>query len=307
MKRLVLEVKRADEGERLDRFIAERGGVARGEARRVLERGGVWIDRQRVKVASRPVREGQTVTVVLEEAGRASPSAFELTAEQILHDDASVLGVDKPSGVPAQATLGSDEGNLLSAASKWAGRQLGIVHRLDLETSGVTVFGRTRAATSALAAAFREGTARKVYLAVVAGALPEAGTVDLPIRGDPARKGSYLAGNEGAPSVTHYRVLARKGPLALVECRPETGRTHQIRVHMKALGAPLLGDKRYGGISEPVVLGCEGAPRAGRVMLHARSLTVPHPDSSEPLTIQAPIPEDMRPFLDWLGVDPSSL
>ncbi len=307
MKRLVLEVKRADEGERLDRFIANRGGIARGEARRVLDRGGVWIDQQRVKVASRPVHTGQKIMVVLEESGRAAAPVLELTAERVLHDDEWLLAVDKPPGVPAQATLGRDDADLLAVASKLTGRPLGIVHRLDLETSGVTVFGKTKDATSRLAGAFRDGKAKKVYLALVAGPVPDAGTVDLPIRGDPARKGSYTTGGEGAPSVTHYRVLARKGPVALVECRPETGRTHQIRVHMKSLGAPLLGDGRYAGVSEPALLGAEGAPRAPRVLLHARSLALPHPGSDEMLTVQAPVPEDMLEFVRWLGVEPASL
>ncbi|MFN7135116.1 MAG: pseudouridine synthase, partial [Myxococcales bacterium] len=216
MKKLVLDVPKSDEGERLDRFIAERGRISRGEARRVLERGGVWIDQQRVKIASRPVFPGQQITVVLEEAGRATPEAFALSQERVLFEDDAVIAVDKPAGIAAQATLGSDAGNLLSAASAWAGVELGIVHRLDLETSGVTVFGRTRAATSALAAAFRDGKAKKTYLALVAGALPDSGTIDRAIRGDPARKGSYTTGDEGAPSVTHFRVLARKGPVALV-------------------------------------------------------------------------------------------
>ncbi|MGI5861219.1 MAG: RluA family pseudouridine synthase [Myxococcales bacterium] len=301
MKKLELRPGPSDEGERLDRFISRAGGVSRGEARRVLERGGVWVGGKRVKVASRPVRAGQSVLVVLEEAGRSAGPAAELAAERILFEDASLVAVDKPPFVAAQATLGSDEGNLLALVSAHLGGEAGLVHRLDLETSGVTVFGKTRSATRALAAAFREGTAHKRYLAIAFGELADEGRIETPISPDPHRKGRYLAVAGGRmPAATRYKVLGRKGRLCAVEAFPETGRTHQIRVHLASLGAPLVGDKLYGG---PKAIETDAGPvQVERVLLHARELQLPHPKTGEPLRILAPVPAEIAWGLGLAGV-----
>ena len=306
MKKLALRPAPSDEGERLDRFISRAGGVSRGEARRVLERGGVWIEGKRVKVASRLVRAGQDVLVVLEEAGRAARPAAELSAGGILYEDASLVAVDKPPFVAAQATLGSDEGNLLALVSAHLGGEAGLVHRLDLETSGVTVFGKTRMATRALAGAFREGTAHKRYLAIAFGELIDEGRVETPLSPDPQRKGRYLAVAGGKmPAATRYKVLGRKGRLCALAAFPETGRTHQIRVHLTSLGAPLVGDALYGG---PKQIETDAGPsRVERVLLHARELQLPHPETGEPLRILAPVPTDLAWGLGLVGVDPADV
>ncbi len=309
MKKLSLEAKKQDEGQRIDQFLALRGGISRGQARRYLERGAVWVDGQRVKIASRPVRDAQKIEVFLEEGGRSEPSpasAAGLGPERVLFQDQDLIAVDKPAGVPAQATLATDQGNLVALVSALVGRDVGLVHRLDLETTGVTVFAKNKPATSALAEAFRVGTAHKRYLAVAVGTLPDEGRVDLPISPDGRRWGKFRALQGGkVPAATRYKVLARKGSVCAVELFPETGRTHQIRVHLKALGAPLAGDDLYGGPAEVDLPG--GKFAAGRVMLHARSLEVPHPRTGAVVRFQAPIPEDLRGLLLALGVDASLL
>ncbi|HEY6005199.1 MAG TPA: pseudouridine synthase, partial [Anaeromyxobacter sp.] len=168
MKRLSLAVGPKDEGERLDRFIAARGGISRGEARRALEAGGVFVEGRRCKVASRPVRAGQSIAVNLEESGRAASPALPLERDRLLFADADLAAVDKPAGVPAQPTLTTDAGTLPDLVAALLGSPVTLVHRLDRETSGVTVFARTRAAAAALAEAFRAGATEKTYLALAA-------------------------------------------------------------------------------------------------------------------------------------------
>jgi len=287
VKRLSLAVVPADEGERLDRFIAARGGISRGEARRVLDAGGVFLDGRRCKVAGRVVRSGQRVVVNLAEGGRAASDVAPLDRARLLYADADVAAVDKPAGVPAQPTLTSDRGTLPELVSALLRAPVTMVHRLDRETSGVTLFARTAAAAAALSAAFREGTPEKTYLALCARPpSPAEGRVDAPLGKDPARAGLRRVDPRGDPAATRYRTL-RTGPgAALVEASPETGRTHQLRVHLAHLGAPLLGDPRYGG---PRRVGELAVPR---VMLHARALRIAHPVTGAPLLLEAPVPED---------------
>jgi len=306
VKKLELQVAAPDENERLDRFIARAGGISRGEARRVLARGGVWVDQKRVQVGSRVVQLGQSGRVVFEEAGRTEPQTDALGPGRILHEDSALIAVDKPPFVAAQGPLATDRGSLIDLVSRHVGRQVGLVHRLDLETSGVTVFGKTREATSRLAAAFREGTARKRYLALAVGTLPDEGRIDLPLSPDPRRKGRFVARRDAkVPALTRYRVLERTSGLCLVEVHPETGRTHQIRVHLAAEGAPLAGDPLYGGPTE--LPGAEAPLAIGRVMLHARGLRLPHPSTSEPFEIQAPVPEDMKELAAQAGLSLSGV
>jgi len=287
LKRLALEVGPADAGERLDRFIAARGGVSRGVARRALDAGGVFLDGRRFKVASRLLHPGQRVTVNLEEGGQAAPELAPLERSRLLYADADVAVVDKPAGVPAQPTLTSDRGTLPELVSALLGGSVTLVHRLDRETSGVTVFARTAAAAAALAEAFRTGAPSKTYLALCARSpAPPEGRIDAPLGKDPARAGLRRVHPAGDAAATAYRTL-RAGPsAALVEARPETGRTHQLRVHLAHLGAPLLGDARYGG---PRRVGEVAIPR---VMLHAVSLELAHPRTGARLLLEAPLPAD---------------
>ncbi len=288
MKRIALRVGPGDAGERLDRFIAARGGLSRGLARRTLEAGGVFLDGRRCKVAGRSVRPGQRVVVNLAEGGRTPPPAGDLPRQRLIFADRHLAAVDKPSGVAAQPTLTHDRGSLPDLVGRLLGGEVQVVHRLDRETSGVTVLARTREAAAALAEAFRTGAPAKTYLALAARAPePPEGRIDAPLGKDPSHPGRRAVLPSGEPAATRYRTL-RVGPsgAALVECRPETGRTHQIRAHLARLGAPLLGDPRYGG---PRRVGEVSVPR---VMLHALRLEIDHPGTGERLTLAAPVPED---------------
>ena len=289
MRRLRLVVPQEDAGERIDRFIAARGGISRGLARRALDAGGVFLDGRRCKVSGRTLHPGQQVVVNLEEGGRAATAGGGLERSRLLHVDPELVAVDKPPGVPAQPTLTSDRGALPELVSDLLGAPVTLVHRLDRETSGVTVLARTRQAAAALAEAFRMGGPAKTYLALTARPPePAEGVITLALGKDPTRPGLRRVDPAGDPAVTRYRTL-RAGPgAALVEARPGTGRTHQIRVHLAALGAPLLGDARYGG---PRRVGEVAVPR---VMLHAARLALHHPASGEELVLEAPAPEDFR-------------
>jgi 23S rRNA pseudouridine1911/1915/1917 synthase len=287
LKRLTLAVGPSDAGERIDRFIAARGGISRGEARRALDAGGVFLDGRRCKVAGRLVRAGQKVAVHLAEGGRVAAPAAALARERLLYADAEIVAVDKPAGIPAQATLTSDSGTLPEVVAALLGAPVTLVHRLDRETSGVTVFARTRDAAAALAEAFRAGTPAKTYLALCGRSpAPPEGRIDAPLAKDPARAGLRRVDPRGDAAATRYRTLRAGAHAALVEARPETGRTHQIRVHLAHLGAPLLGDARYGGARRV------GEVAIPRVMLHARRLEVLHPATGAAIVFEAPVPQD---------------
>jgi 23S rRNA pseudouridine1911/1915/1917 synthase len=296
LRRLTLQVARGDAGERLDRFIAAAGGISRGLARRAIDRGGIFLDGRRCKVAGRTLRAGQAVVVNLEEAGRGDPVPTTLDRARLLYADADLVAIDKPPFVAAQPTLTTDRGTLPELVAALLGGPVILVHRLDRETSGVTVLARTRAAAAALSEAFRTGRPEKQYLALTARApVPPEGRLDAPLGPDPARAGrrAVLAGAE--PAATRYRTL-RAGPsgAALVSCWPETGRTHQIRVHLAHLGAPLLGDARYGGPRRVL------ETSVPRVMLHAARLALDHPVTGAALAFEAPLPADFATVAEAL-------
>jgi 23S rRNA pseudouridine1911/1915/1917 synthase len=199
---------------------------------------------------------------------------------QVVHRDDDLVIVDKPAGLLTAPTPESDRSNLQSALARELGRQIYLVHRLDLETSGLLVFALTDEANRALAARFREHDVDRVYLAALAGVLAEdERTVDLPLAGKRA--------------VTHVSVVERFAAATLVRCRLETGRTHQIRLHAQHLGHPVLHDARYGAptsIDPP------------RMALHATVLGIVHPRTGETLRFESPWPADLAPWLESLRV-----
>jgi 23S rRNA pseudouridine1911/1915/1917 synthase len=289
LRRLKLQAGPTDAHERIDRFIAARGGISRGEARRAIDAGGVFLDGRRCKVAGRTLHPGQEVVVNLEEAGRAADAPAALERARLLYADQDLVAIDKPAGVAAQPTLTTDRGTLPELVAALLGAPVTLVHRLDRETSGVTVLARNAAAAAALAEAFRTGAPEKTYLALCARPpSPPDGRVDAPLGKDPARAGLRRVDPSGDPSATRYRTLRAGAAAALVEAKPETGRTHQIRVHLAHLGAPLLGDPRYGG---PRRVGEVAVPR---VMLHAARLELAHPVTGTPMVLEAAVPEDFR-------------
>jgi 23S rRNA pseudouridine1911/1915/1917 synthase len=299
MKRRTFRVEGPLVGRAVAETLSAHLGLPPEEARRLVEVGAVYVGGKRVRDAGLRLAEGQVVSAVLEEAGHsplaAAPAAPPL---RVLFEDADVLAVDKPAGVNAQPTEGRVGGSLVDLVSARLGRPAGLVHRLDRETSGVTVFGKTAPATTGLAAEFREGHARKRYLAATGPGLPSSGTVDLPLSKDPSRPGRWRATRaaNGVSAETDFRTLYAGAAFCLVELLPRTGRTHQLRAHLTALGAPILGDARYGGAPTA------GGLSAPRCLLHAQALELRHPGTGQPLRLESPVPEDLRRFFTAAGV-----
>ena len=283
----------------LAEVVARGLGCPPDEARALVSRGAVYVRGRRQRDPALVVAAGTEVLVVLEEGGRSSTApAPEAAPLRILHEDAEVLALDKPAGLAAQPTPGGVT-SLLLLASAHLGREAGLVHRLDRDTTGVMVFGKSAEATSALAASFRAGAARKQYLAVTAPGLPDSGTCTLRLARDRSRPGRWVARpRDGLEAETRFRRLGASAELALAALWPRTGRTHQIRAHLAALGAPIAGDRLYGG---PLHLGGEAI---GRSLLHAHLLLVPHPRDGTPLRLVAPLPPDIAHWFTALGVLP---
>jgi 23S rRNA pseudouridine1911/1915/1917 synthase len=284
----------------LARFVAERGAVPGEEARAAIERGGAFLSGRRVRDPQHALHGDEVVEVAL----RADPVPEALDPVRLLLADAHVLGVDKPWGVLSQE--GKAGGPSLADLCKALLQSRGepdtalLVHRLDRGTSGATVLARTKAAQRALLAEFREGRARKEYRALVSGEPgEEEGMIDLALGADPAVKGKRRIDPGGEPARTRYRVIERFRGAALVAIYPDTGRTHQIRVHLASLGLPLAGDARYGG--PRFVAGPGGRIELARPMLHALSLRIAHPVSGT-VAIEAGIPGDLLDALARLRV-----
>ena len=294
-------------------FEAERAGkladqVARGlefsaaQAKALVEAGAVYLSGRRQRDPDVVVPKGMTVSVVLEESGSSPLVSASRPPLRVLYEDRWLLVVDKPPFVTAQPTPSRRGDSLVDLASEHLGKDAGLVHRLDRETSGVTVFGKTKEATSELAEQFRKRTAKKRYLAVTGPLAPESARIDLPLSPDPSRPGRYRATRaaNGAPAVTDLVSLHRAPSFSLVAAYPLTGRTHQIRAHLAAAGAPIAGDTRYGGAKA-----IDGVP-IPRYLLHAQALALTHPGSGKPVLFEAALPEDMAGWFARAQVPPPS-
>lgn len=279
MKRRTFTVEKPS---RIEAVLRGALALARDEAIALVDRGAVYVDGRRAKDAAARVAEGAKVMVVLEESGEpVTAPAARAPALWVLYEDAEVLAVNKPPGITAQPTPGRVGDSLVDLATAYLRRTAGLVHRLDRETSGVTIFGKTPRATSALAEAFREGRAKKEYLAVTASGLPASGVIDLPLSKDPSRPGRWRASKSanGISAETHFTKLSDDGAVAVVALFPQTGRTHQLRAHLAGIGFPIVGDRLYGGAEGP------------RCLLHAHCLEI------DDLSIEAPVPEELGKYL----------
>lgn len=213
---------------------------------------------------------------------------------RILHRDGLMLVIDKPAGLPVHAGPGGSDNleNYFDALRFGLPRAPALAHRLDRDTSGCLVLGRHPKALRKIGKLFSEGRVRKTYWAICKGA-PEklSGTVEAPLK-KTARGAGWRVDidDEGQRAATSYRVLSRAEGLSFIEARPKTGRTHQIRVHLAHIGAPILGDPQYGKLT--------GAERARPMMLHARRLTLPISANKEPVCVEAPPPDPMSAILD---------
>jgi 23S rRNA pseudouridine955/2504/2580 synthase len=297
-------------GLRLDRWFHRRfPGIGRALLHKWLRTGQVRVDGRRSKAGFR-LAAGQQVRVPpLADRQRSPPAApppvsaddVRMLTGRILYRDDQVLVLDKPAGLAVQG--GSRTGRHLDAmleALRFGGERPRLVHRLDRDTSGVLVLARTLAAAAALARGFQRNAVGKRYWAVVVG-VPKAaaGRIDLPLvkKAGPAGERMDQDPLRARRAVTRYRVVERAGRRAAwLEFEPLTGRTHQLRVHARALGTPILGDGKYGGAA--AFPGREWS--RVRLHLHARSITFPHPGGGT-LTVEAPLPEDLRATWQFFG------
>lgn len=295
------------DGERVDVALSRALGLSRTVAAQIAEDGGVEQDGAPVGKSDR-VLAGSRLDVVLPEPARPLEIVPEpVPGMSIIHEDEAIIVVDKPVGVAAHSAAGWSGptviGGLAAAghtiATSGAAERQGIVSRLDVGTSGVMVVAKGEHAYSVLKRAFKERTVSKTYHALVQG-LPDpvVGTIDAPIGRNPRRDGLYAVRSDGKEAVTHYQVLEAFRSASLLEVDLETGRTHQIRVHMSATKHPCCGDLPYH--ADPVL-----AARLGleRQWLHAVRLGFEHPESGEYVEFESPYPDDLQHALDVLGSD----
>jgi 23S rRNA pseudouridine1911/1915/1917 synthase len=272
----------------LTELVAETLKLEPAEAERLVAQGAVYVQGKRARPGV-TLRGGEALMAVLEEHGAAVPRVDAPPPQlEVVFEDARLIAVNKPAGVVAQPTPGRSGDSLLDLVSARLGHEAGLVHRLDKETSGLTVFGKTKDGTSELAQAFREGRAQKRYLAVTGEALPERGDIALPLSKDASRPGRWRASekHQGIDAQTHFERLYAGQGFALVELTPKTGRTHQLRAHLRGIGFPIVGDKVY-----------EGAP-GPRCLLHAHVLEVLG------LKLVAPLPPDLAAYFQKANVTP---
>ena len=280
-------------GERVDQFLARTvPDLTRSAVQRLLEEGAVTLGGEPVK-KNRKTEVGEVYVVALPD-----PEPIEATPQEIpldvVYEDGDVIVVNKPVGMVVHPAAGHPDGTLVNALLYHCGNSLsgingklrpGIVHRIDRDTSGLIIAAKNDAAHLALAAQLEDHSLYREYHAIAVGGFREdAGAVDAPIGRHPVdRKKMAVDRVNGKNAVTHWRVLERYSGYTYLQCRLETGRTHQIRVHMASLGHPLLGDTVYGA-KKPV-------PGLAGQCLHARKLTFTHPRSGEEMTVECPLPD----------------
>ena len=306
---------------RLDQFVVRHaGGLSRSSVARAIEAGAVRVDGVVAK-ASLMLKEGAVVAYTAPEPPRTGPDAEEIPLDFLVLDDA-MAAVNKPAGMVVHPAKGNWKGTL-AGALRWHLEQAtpgggppglstvggatrpGIVHRLDRDTSGVIIVARSEEAHHALAKQFEQRTTEKTYLAVVQGEPRfDRDEINLPIGIHPYQRERMAVRRDHSTSrdaVTRFEVLERFGRAALLKVMPKTGRTHQIRVHLAAVGSPILADILYSGrgVVDRSFLGLRGdtAPLLRRQALHAASLAIDHPLSKERRLFEAPLPADILALL----------
>lgn len=298
-------------GRRFDAVLAELfPQFSRSRLTEWIKSGDALLDGKLVRPRD-PVRGGQTVSldVVLDVQTEALPEDIPIN---VLFEDSEVIVLDKPAGLVVHPGAGNPTGTLVNALlhrdpSLATLPRAGIVHRLDKNTSGVMVVARTLPAHTSLVAQLSARGVHRQYLAIVVGALVSGGTASAAIERNPRDRIRMAVREDGRDAVTHYRLRERFRAHTALECRLETGRTHQIRVHMAHLKHPIVGDPIYGGslklpkgASAELIEALRGFKRQA---LHAETLEFAHPASGEPVRCTAPVPDDMQHLLRVLRAD----
>ena len=290
-------------GERLDRLVALITGESRARSTSLVESGAVTLAGRVVTKAAVRLTPGQEIVIVLPETVVVDVSTEPAVPFSVVYADAAVIVIDKPVGLVVHPGAGQASGTLSQAlaaqypelVSVGDPERPGIVHRLDKSTSGLLVVARTSEAYDDLVEQLASRTVHREYLALVVGHPPASGVIDAPIGRSQKEPTRMALSRRGREAITHYETIEKfdqPEPLALVVCRLETGRTHQIRVHMAAIGHPVVGDDRYGGERRDVPI--------DRPLLHARSLGFDHPITGDPMEFSSEITADFAEVLDRL-------
>lgn len=306
-------VSAEEEGERLDRFLTDRvGGWSRSKLQGFIKEGLVTIDGRVERKSNTLLVEGESIGAELPER-KPHASAAEVERQlEILFEDDDLLVVQKPAGLLTHRRENGREISLAELCEAHCGplpspqgeERPGIVHRLDRDTSGVMVIGKNEGAMTELLRQFREREVTKTYAVLVSGE-PRftSDWVESPLGRDPRRPDRISVLEEdlgGRPAATLYEVQERLAGFAYLHCKPKTGRTHQIRVHLTSVGMDVLGDKTYRVKTRRNPSLPNDSPPAHRQMLHALRLSLKHPSTGESVTFEAPPPSDFAALLDWL-------
>lgn len=298
MQSLKVEVKETEKGMRIDKFLAEKASKSRSSVQQLLKDGQVTVDGEVVK----PNYKCQLGDIV--EMEERAPEVIEIEAEDIpldiYYEDEDLLVVNKPEGMVVHPSAGHYTGTLVNALlyhckdlSGINGKiRPGIVHRIDKDTSGLLMVAKNDAAHESLASQLKAKTSHREYVALVHGDIAhQKGTIEAPIgRAKDDRQKMAVVG-DGKEARTHFEVLERFGDFTLITCQLDTGRTHQIRVHLKYIGHPLAGDPKYGPKNT--------LPGNGQY-LHAKKLGFVHPRTKEVLSFESPLPADFEEVLEKL-------
>ncbi|MCI9085543.1 MAG: RluA family pseudouridine synthase [Clostridia bacterium] len=291
METITLEVKPENEGERLDKFIADNSDISRSYAAKLCDEGLVTLSDKQLKKKDR-VSVGDKIVIQIPEPTELSVEGEDIPLD-IVYEDSDVIVINKPQGMCVHPAVGNESSTLVNGLVYHCGNELsaingvirpGIVHRIDKDTSGLLIVAKNNDAHLKLSEQLKERKALRKYIAIVNGNIREdGGTVNKPISRNPSdrKKMAVVAG--GREAVTHFNVLERFGQYTLIECILETGRTHQIRVHMASIGHSIVGDPLYGIKKEKFNLNGQ--------LLHAKTIGFEHPSTGKMMEFSSEIPE----------------
>lgn len=299
-----------EENQRLDKFLSSKLGLSRSKVQKLICNGNVKINKKIVSIPHRKVKANETIEIKISALPPTNLEAENIPLN-IIYEDKELIVVNKPAGLIVHPAGEKKTGTLVNALLHHCGDEIlkiggnergGLVHRLDKDTSGVMVIAKTEKTHNEIARQFKQREIQKTYIALAWGNIKENnGEIDTPIGrsiGDRRKMSVFSA--KPRESTTHFRVLERFQDFTLLELKPKTGRTHQIRVHLASIGYPIIGDAVYGGIKRiPSSSLSSIKDKITRQMLHAHKLKFYHPGLGKSVEFSAPLPEDMEYIIEW--------